>query len=241
MLDVVTVATLGFFLGMRHATDADHVIAVSTIVSRQRSIRSAGLIGMFWGFGHTVTILSVGAAIILFNMTIPPRLGLAMELAVGLMLVVLGVLNLTGVMQWTTVRSAFNLSGLPHVHLDDLHQWPVVWNLRERIGLYQVLRPLVVGIVHGLAGSAAVALLVLATIRNPLWAVAYLLVFGVGTIAGMMSMTIAIGVPLALAGARDMQFGSKAAAASGLISVAFGVVLIYRICFVDGLLAGHIR
>ena len=221
MLDVVTVATIGFFLGMRHATDADHVIAVSTIVSRQRSIRSAGLIGMFWGFGHTVTILSVGAAIILFNTTIPPRVGLAMELAVGLMLVVLGVLNLAGVMQWTTVRSAFNL--------------------RERIGLYQVLRPLIVGIVHGLAGSAAVALLVLATIRNPLWAVAYLLVFGVGTIAGMMSMTIAFGVPLALAGARDVQFGRKAAAACGLISVAFGFVLVYRICFVDGLLAGHIR
>ena len=75
MLDVVTVATLGFLLGMRHATDADHVIAVSTIVSRQRSIRSAGLIGMFWGFGHTVTILSVGAAIILFNTTIPPLAG----------------------------------------------------------------------------------------------------------------------------------------------------------------------
>ena len=241
MLDVVTVATLGFFLGMRHATDADHVIAVSTIVSRQRSIRSAGLIGMFWGCGHTVTILSVGAAIILFNTTMPPRLGLAMELSVGLMLVVLGVLNLTGVMQWTTVRSAFNLSRLPHVHLDDPHKWPVMWNLRERIGLSQVLRPLIVGIVHGLAGSAAVALLVLATIRNPFWAVGYLLVFGVGTIAGMMSLTIAISVPLALAGARDVQFGSKAAAACGLISVALGCVLIYRICFVDGLFAGQIR
>jgi len=241
MLDVVTVATLGFLLGMRHATDADHVIAVSTIVSRQRSIRSAGLIGMFWGFGHTVTILSVGAAIILFNATIPPRVGLAMELAVGLMLVVLGVLNLTGVMQWSTVRSAFNLSRLPHVHLDDPHKWPVMRNLRERIGLSQVLRPLIVGIVHGLAGSAAVALLVLATIRNPFWAVAYLLVFGVGTIAGMMSLTLAIGVPLAIAGAWDVQFGRKAAAACGLISVAFGFVLICRICFVDGLFAGHLR
>ena len=93
MLDVVTVATLRFFLGMRHATDADRVIAVSTIVSRQRSIRSAGLIGMFWGLGHTVTILSVGAAIILFHTTMPPRVGLAMELAVALMLVLLGVLD----------------------------------------------------------------------------------------------------------------------------------------------------
>ena len=139
------------------------------------------------------------------------------------------------------MRSAFNPSPLPHVHLDDPHKWPVMWNLRQRIGLSQVLRPLIVGIVHGLAGSAAVALLVLATIRNPFWAVAYLLVFGVGTIAGMMSLTMAIGLPLALAGARHVHSASKAAAACGLISVAFGFVLIYRICFVDGLLAGHIR
>ena len=241
MLNVLTVATLGFLLGMRHATDADHVIAVSTIVSRQRSIRSAGLIGMLWGFGHTVTILSVGAAIILFNMTIPPRVGLAMELAVGLMLVVLGVLNLTGVMQWPAVRFASNDSRRLQMPFADVQRWAPLQNVRERIGFFQVLRPLIVGIVHGLAGSAAVALLVLATIRNPLWAVAYLLVFGVGTIAGMMLMTIAIGVPLALAGERHARFGRKATAACGLISVAFGFVLTYRICFVDGLFAGHIR
>ena len=220
MLSVFTVVTVGFLLGMRHATDADHVIAVSTLVSRQRSIRTAGLIGMFWGFGHTITILSVGAAIILFNMTIPPSIGLAMELAVGLMLVVLGLLNLTGVMQWATSRFAPS---------------------DGRIGQYQALRSLIVGIVHGLAGSAAVALLVLATIPNPLWAVAYLLVFGVGTIAGIMLMTITIGVPLAFAGERHAQYGGKVAAACGLVSVAFGCVLSYRICFVDGLFASHIR
>jgi high-affinity nickel permease len=241
MLNVITVATLGFLLGMRHATDADHVIAVSTIVSRQRGIRSAGLIGILWGFGHSLTILSVGAAIILFNVTISPRVGLAMELAVGVMLVVLGALNLTGGMQWAAVRCASNDSRRLQVHPDNGHQAPALQNLRERIGLYEALRPLIVGIVHGLAGSAAVALLVLATIRNPLWAVAYLLVFGVGTIAGMMLMTIAIGVPLSLAGERHAQFGGKAAAACGLISVAFGFVLTYRICFLEGLFTGPIR
>jgi hypothetical protein len=97
------------------------------------------------------------------------------------------------------------------------------------------------GIVHGLAGSAAVALLVLATIRDPVWAVGYLLVFGVGTIVGMMSMTIAIGVPLAFAGERYEQFGGKAAAACGLISIAVGFVLSYRICFVDRLFASTLR
>src|SRR5271169_2098686 len=104
MTNLLTVIGVGFVLGIRHATDPDHVIAVTTIVSRQRSIRHAGLIGILWGVGHTITILLVGAAIILFNLAIPPRIGLAMELAVGLMLILLGVLNLTGVTQWITHR-----------------------------------------------------------------------------------------------------------------------------------------
>src|SRR5580693_10706799 len=104
MVNLLTVIGVGFLLGIRHATDPDHVIAVTTIVSRQRSIRHAGLIGILWGLGHTITILLVGAAIILYNVVIPPRMGLSMELAVGLMLVFLGVMNLTGVTQWVTDR-----------------------------------------------------------------------------------------------------------------------------------------
>ena len=94
MMDLLAVTGVGFLLGIRHATDPDHVIAVTTIVSRQRSIRHAGLIGALWGLGHTITIFFVGAAIILFNLVIPPRIGLAMELAVGLMLILLGVLKI---------------------------------------------------------------------------------------------------------------------------------------------------
>src|ERR1700748_1588919 len=104
MVNLLAAIGLGFVLGMRHATDPDHVIAVSTIVSRQRSIRQAAAIGVLWGIGHTITIFCVGAAIILFNVVIPPRLGLAMELAVGLMLILLGILNLTGITQRITRR-----------------------------------------------------------------------------------------------------------------------------------------
>src|SRR5258708_18387350 len=104
----VAIVLLGFFLGMRHATDPDPVIAVTTIVSRERTILHAALIGALWGLGHTVTILVIGSAIILFNLTIPPRLGLSMELSVGLMLILLGVMNLTGLMrrapEWITSR-----------------------------------------------------------------------------------------------------------------------------------------
>src|SRR5260221_11123327 len=108
MTALLAILVLGFFLGMRHATDPDHVVAVTTIVSRERTLLHATLIGALWGLGHTFTILAVGSAIILFKLTIPPRLGLSMELSVGLMLILLGVLNLTGVMrraiEWITLR-----------------------------------------------------------------------------------------------------------------------------------------
>src|SRR5207245_11090705 len=93
---------LGFLLGMRHATDPDHVIAVTTIVSRQRSFRQAAFIGLLWGLGHTIAIFVVGSVIILFGLVIPPRIGLSMELSVGLMLILLGILNLSGLMRWIT-------------------------------------------------------------------------------------------------------------------------------------------
>ena len=108
MLTLLSITLLGFFLGMRHATDPDHVVAVTTIVSRERTVLHATMIGALWGVGHTLTILVVGSAMILFKLTIPPRLGLAMELSVGFMLIFLGVLNLTGVlgraMEWVSNR-----------------------------------------------------------------------------------------------------------------------------------------
>jgi ABC-type nickel/cobalt efflux system permease component RcnA len=264
MVNLLTVIGVGFLLGIRHATDPDHVIAVTTIVSRQRSIRHAGLIGILWGVGHTITILLVGAAIILFNLAIPPRIGLAMELAVGFMLILLGVLNLTGVTQWVTQRftpghkheavihsHAHTHDGEVHAHIHG-HNPEVHMHLDRngdpesafqkalaRLGLYQLLRPLAVGLVHGLAGSAAVALLVLTTIREPRWAIVYLLVFGVGTIAGMMLITMMIGVPFAYTGRRFEKFNRGLGIASGLISVAFGFFVTFQIGFVDGLFTAN--
>ena len=139
MITLLSIIALGFFLGMRHATDPDHVIAVTTIVSRQRSIRHAALIGILWGMGHTITIFLVGSAIILFGVVIPARLGLTMELSVGLMLILLGVLNLTGFTTWITetftpdARNSGNdsesdshphLHAHAHLHGDYIHTHP---------------------------------------------------------------------------------------------------------------------
>src|SRR5580658_2046150 len=124
MVNLLAAVGLGFVLGMRHATDPDHVIAVSTIVSRQRSIRHAAVIGCLWGLGHTITILAVGSAIILFGLVIPARVGLTMELSVGLMLILLGLLNLSGIMRWITEKFTPVQVGEhahPHVHGDFVH------------------------------------------------------------------------------------------------------------------------
>lgn len=268
MVNLLAAIGLGFVLGMRHATDPDHVIAVSTIVSRQRSIRQAGVIGALWGVGHTITIFGVGAAIILFNIVIPPRIGLMMELAVGLMLILLGILNLTGMMQRITHRytpqhghtqqidtsvahSHFHQhDGVVHEHIHShnpeihMHPDPEVGDGEQpgflrKLGLYQFLRPLAVGLVHGLAGSAAVALLVLAEIRDPRWAIAYLLIFGVGTIAGMMLITMMIGAPFALTRKRFAPFNRGLGVASGLLSLGFGLFITFQIAVTDGLFASH--
>jgi ABC-type nickel/cobalt efflux system permease component RcnA len=246
LVPFVTVILLGLFLGMRHSTDPDHVVAVSTIVSRQKSIRSSATIGLLWGLGHTLTIFLVGSAIIIFGFVVPPRLGLSMEFCVAMMLVLLGVLNLTGLMRWVTERitpmtkapvTSRSTCGISEAGRIERLFDKIVGNL----GLYQTIRPLVVGLVHGLAGSAAVALLVLSTIKSPFWSTAYLLVFGFGTMIGMMLMTGAISMPLVYAGKKFFKIDRYLIAISGLASMAFGVFLVYHIGFVDGLFTSQVR
>ena len=245
------IAALGFFLGMRHATDPDHVIAVSAIVTRARGARNAALIGAVWGVGHTLTILIVGAGIILFGWVIPARLGLSLELSVGCMLIILGIMNLRGILGHVPEGRGSHSHAHPHgdyvhthshghdpeTHPHQADQTPVAWldHHLGRLGAYQLLRPLVVGVVHGLAGSAAVALLVLATIPSPGWAIAYLLVFGLGTVAGMMLITTLIALPAAHAGRRRAAWQRSVRLASGLISLGFGLVLAWQIGIVHGL------
>lgn len=200
------VLALGFLLGMRHATDPDHVVAVTTIVTQQRSLGRAARTGLLWGLGHTATILLAGGAIIALKVqvgAIPPRIGLSLEFIVALMLIVLGAATLAG-------------GGRPVMN--------------------STARPITVGFVHGLAGSAAVATLPqVALIPDPRWAAGYLAVFGIGTIAGMMLVTLSIAAPALHAGRRFAGLNERLRVLSGVASVVFGLVLAHRIGFVDGL------
>ncbi len=258
MTGILPIAALGFFLGMRHATDPDHVIAVSTIVTRHRSMSTASLIGALWGVGHTLTILVVGGGIILFGWVIPARLGLSFEFAVGVLLILLGVLNLRGITQLLRDLKQHNhLHSHPHSHGDYIHdhphghtpehhphapdQHPLGWVDRQfaRLGLYQAIRPLMIGVVHGLAGSAAVALLVLATIRDPWWGMLYLLIFGLGTVVGMMLVTAAVALPMTHSRLQARRLNAALRLASGVISLGFGLMLAYQIGIDGGLFTAN--
>ena len=198
-----------FVLGMRHATDPDHVVAVSAIAARERSLARAAGVGALWGVGHTVTIIAVGAAIVLYKLAFTPRVGLSLELAVAVMLIILGALNLV--------------------------------DGRAAPARVSAARPLLVGAVHGLAGSAAATLLVLPLIADARWAAAYLLVFGAGTIAGMALMTVMIAAPSVYAAARVASLQRGIRLTSGALSLCFGLYLAHRIGFVDGLFTGAPR
>ena len=256
MTQFLALAGFGFLLGMRHATDADHVIAVTTILNRSRRFAHTTLIGLLWGLGHSVTVIVVGIAIIVFEVVIPPGVGLAMEFGVAIMLIVLGILNLTGGLRQLTERLTppAPMHGHPHAHLHAHDEEALEHQHRhahlhghgtdERLGLvetfgwYQLVRPVAVGLIHGLAGSAAVALLVLATIDDTGSALAYLLIFCVGVAAGMAVLTTVIGLPFWVASARSAQINRWLMIAYGILSLAFGVYLAYQIGFVDGLVTG---
>jgi hypothetical protein len=269
MISLISIVALGFFLGMRHATDPDHVIAVSTIVSRERNIAKSAWVGAVWGLGHTLTIFVVGAALILLDFVgtqqgsgavqfhLSPRLGLVMDLAVAVMLIVLGIMNLRRFSSWVpsvardaVVHSHSHAHGdyvhsHPHSHAPESHphsadKTPVARldKMLRRFRSYSLIRPLVIGIVHGLSGSAAVALLVVPIIRDPKWSIAYLLVFGVGTIFGMMLITMTIASAFHLVGG-GQRFFQRVAFASGLLSLCFGLFIAYQICIVNGLFTTH--
>jgi len=205
MIVLFSLLGLGFLLGMRHATDPDHVIAVSTIVSRQRSLWRATGVGALWGVGHTMTLLAAGGTIILLRLSVTPRFGLGLEFIVALMLIVLGLMNLAG-------RRAVNASQGS-----------------------SAARPLLIGGVHGLAGTGALVLAVGANLGPPELAMLYLLTFGVGTIAGMVLVTAMISLPSLFVATRFEQAGPMLRTLSGAASVTFGVWLAYQAGVVDGL------
>lgn len=236
---------LGFVLGLQHATDPDHLVAVATILTRERRFVDGAMIGVLWGAGHMTTLTIVGALIIGLKLTITPALGSGLELVVAGMLILLGALRLRDAVRSFSSVPADHLvadhehggdAGVvhshPHVHdagaaheHPHVHPLPFLAALGWRRG-WPAGRALFVGAVHGLAGSAAVSLLVLATLRSTASAVAYLVIFGVGTVIGMTVLTAVMAYPVSLA-LRFRRARQALAFCAGIGSIAFGLAYGY--------------
>lgn len=230
MLDTefLTIVGLGFVLGLRHALDTDHLAAVSTVLAQRPSLRASSMIGFSWGLGHTSVLLLVGAVVLMLRMPIPEPLALAAEFGVGAMLVCLGaMLGLRLVRErWHVHRHDHD--GAPHVHL---HSHALVEDHGHIHWWRDSVRPFCIGMAHGLAGSAALLLMVLSSARSVLEGLAYIALFGVGSILGMMAVGMAVSLPVlwSLNLGRPVFLAVQGLASLG--SVAVGLAMMLHIAF----------
>jgi hypothetical protein len=215
--DLITSSGLGSLLGMRHALEPDHLAAVSTLVTDQRNSRRAAWLGVCWGLGHTLTLMLVGAALILLRAEMPAYVSDLFELGVAVMLIGLGARAIV-------VAARLGPHGPVHAHAHGGHVHTHHGAAAHvHIGAWTLARrPLLVGAVHGLAGSGALTALVLATLPTTTARLAYIVLFGIGSTAGMAALSGLLGWPLARAGsnrsvARGVSF------AVGLLSIALGI------------------
>jgi hypothetical protein len=206
-----SLVALGFVLGLRHATEADHLAAISTIVTERRSLLSSLVVGGLWGCGHTLALLIAGIAVLLLRYQMTDQMAHAFELCVGFMLVLLGANVLRTLVHRGESPSHNHTTVASHSHSE----------------AWLVARLLLVGMVHGLAGSAPLLLLTLTVEASPLAAFTYIAVFGVGSMMGMAIMSLLLSVPARLTVEHFARTHLALRGLSGLFSVALGLLIVY--------------
>src|SRR5262245_51588635 len=227
---VVAALTLGFVLGLRHALDPDHLIAVSTIVSEHRSVARSSLIGTFWGLGHTTSLLVLGVIILLLRTSIPKNIEPLMEIPVALMLIALGASTV-----WRAMRErGWQIHTHTHSHDDgELHTHIHLHTRQAHMHQHWLFRvgrkPFLVGLVHGFAGSAALTFAVLMGIPSFALGIVYIAVFGIGSIGGMLLMSAMIGLPFAVTARRFSVINGGIRLFAGLFSIVFGLILAWEL------------
>lgn len=212
---------LGFLSGLRHAFDIDHIAAISTIISRRPSIRKSSLLGIFWGFGHTISLLLAGLIVLLLKITISEKLASFFELAASLMLVMLGINVLFAIKKEKIHIHKHRHGEIEHIHLHS-HK-SADYHKHKHI---QLRSSLIIGLIHGLAGSAALTLLVLSGVDSTLLGLAYILLFGMGSIIGMVLVSAIISLPLKLISGKLETAQALLRMGIGMISIIIGLAII---------------
>lgn len=223
-LTTYSILILGFALGLRHATEADHLAAVSTIVSEKKGLMSASIVGGLWGVGHTIALFAVGLVVILLKLQISESLEAKLESVVGVMLVILGINAIRKILTSKKIHAhTHEHGGHPHTHIHT-HVDDKAEESHHRFGP----RSVVVGMVHGLAGSGALMFIILPLISSPVVALAYIIVFGVGSIGGMMLMSFLLGIPLHFTAGRFDLMNKGIRWCAGLFSIGLGIFIVYE-------------
>lgn len=233
-LNIFVVLSIGLVFGLKHATEVDHVVAVTTIVSRHKNVFHSAVVGALWGMGHTASLLVVGAVVLSLRIAIPEYVSAWLEFGVALMIIGLGVSAL-----WRGLRKSTHVhlhqhshDGVSHTHVH-FHERATKHQKNahsqhshdvSRVGW----KPVLVGMVHGLAGSGALTLLVLTQITSPWLGLLYVLMFGLGSIAGMLLMSGLIGLPFAIASAKLTHIHSGLQTLAAVLSIGFGVWYAFR-------------
>jgi hypothetical protein len=238
---ILTLLAFGFFLGLKHAVEADHLAAVSTIVTQRKSIWSASIVGGLWGVGHTISLFAAGIIVILFRFEIGQKTEQVLEFCVALMLIILGADALRRLVKGGQIHVHTHTHGEvqhfhPHVHepatAHERVSKPEHSHHSSRVGF----RPVIIGMVHGLAGSGALMLLVLTTISLPAAGLLYIVIFGIGSIGGMMLMSLILGLPMHMTAGRFTRLEWIFRGGAGIFSFGLGFFMAYDIGVVNGLL-----
>lgn len=245
--DALALLGLGLVFGLKHATEVDHVVAVSTIVSAERKVWRSAVIGAWWGLGHTFSLVVVGLFVLALRVAIPESVSRWLEFAVALMIIALGASALVRSLRSRTDvhMHRHNHDGLSHVHMHFHERGTEHYAKAASKHSHAIsgigLKPLLVGAMHGLAGSAALTLLVLTQIESTALGLLYLLVFGLGSVCGMLLMSGLVGLPFALASSRLTHAHTGLQTAAGALSVAFGLWYAYETGVASGLWVNFLR
>jgi sulfite exporter TauE/SafE len=219
---------LGFFLGLKHAIEADHLAAVGTIVSEQKNVWSSAIVGGIWGLGHTISLFAAGFFVLLFNFQISEQTERILEFCVGIMLLFLGLNVFRKIANGGKIHFHTHEHGAhEHAH-PHLHEHEKVDEKESHHGLKFSPKALFIGMIHGLAGSAALMLLVIPTIESRPLGLLYIAIFGIGSIGGMMLMSLLVGLPFHLTATKFNQYNRILQSIAGLVSIVFGLLIVYE-------------
>ena len=236
---VIAALILGFLLGFRHATDADHVLAVSTIVNEYKNVSRGLWVGASWGLGHTVPLLLVGLIILAFKgpvMNIYENVAPVFEFGVGIMLVFLGIQVYWNLRKRRLHTHHHAHDGTAHLHVHGTHEAAEDPDVENPHSMFRPGKPFfrvksfIIGSVHGLAGTAAVMLILLPTTNSMLSGIIYIVMFGIGTIISMAIITVVLSIPFVLSGS-NQRINNIVNGTAGLASCLFGIGLMSDIAF----------